>query len=358
MSNNHDNKRTCPCKRLPLILSSLTGAEYGDLHSLRRHDREVIQKKKDSAGNTPLHLAAQHGHVQATAVLLEAGCDVNARASGTTPLHLCSFSGAVGTMRLLLDQPDCDLMSPDTSFGDSRTALHKAAAGGRYLAVQLLLDVHTQRGTLWQALQARDASDQTPLQVAQSIVPHQTEERQSVGRWDMVAGGRVADWTLCVQILQHAAQDGTVLDVRQVGGAALPQNLQSQQQQQPSDNSDDCIDCETGECTTKSWETAFQRGLMQAMERQLVATPKETQSTKTTQNPPPSSSSSSTTTTTHVLDDAARQGNSVNGDNANKEDEESDLGRPCDICVNQSLFLYPVSGRLVFRSCKKRSKLD
>mmetsp|Transcript_16574 Transcript_16574/g.31505 ORF Transcript_16574/g.31505 Transcript_16574/m.31505 type:complete len:368 (-) Transcript_16574:760-1863(-) len=350
MSNSHDNKRTCPCKRLPLVLSSLTGAEYGDLHSLRRHNRDSIKTKKDSAGNTPLMIAAQNGHIQATAFLLEAGCDVNAPDSGATPLHRASFSGAVGTMRLLLERPDCDLMLPDTSFGDRMTALHKAAAGGRYLAVQLLLAVHAQRGTLAQALQARDANDQTPLQVALSKLPRQAEERQSVARWDMVAGGRVADWTLCVQILQRAAKDGTGLDVREMDDGTLPPNLLTQQSAQSNGDSDNCIDCEVGECATKSWEMAFQRGLMQAMERQLVAKPVENESTTL-------QTTTISNTSTDVSDTTTQQGGVANENTTNK-DEKSDLGRPCDACVNRSLFLYPVSGRLVCRSCKKRSKFD
>ena len=365
MSYNRNDKRTCPCKRLPLVLSSFTGAEYGDLHSLRRHERDIT-RKRDSAGNTPLHLAAQHDHVRATAALLEAGCHVNSQSGGATPLHRASFSGAIGTMRVLLEQPDCDLFLPDTSFGDCRIALHKAAAGGRYLAVQLLLAVHVQRGTLPRALRARDANHQTPLEVGQSMVPQQVKERQSVARWDMVAGGNVADWTLCVRILEQAVQDGTVLDVRQIEGGTIPLTLQSQQQEQGQqqfngNRNDDCIDCETGQCVTKAWEMSFQRGLMQAMERQLVTTPAGISVTRDNvvftvpQDEMRPTTCASDNTTIHEDDDnIVNENTTINEEE--EEEERSNLGRPCDVCVNRSLFLYPVSGKLVCRSCKKKSK--
>lgn len=332
-----DNRPTCPCKRLPLSLSSLTGAELGNVHSLRRH-RDDIVKKRDSAGNTPLHLAAQHGHVAATALLLDAGCDVNAHYEcGATPLHRASFAGAVATMQLLLQRADCDLFIPDTSFGDGMTALHKAASGGRYLAVQLLLTVHAQRGSLRKALQAKDSQNQTPLQVSRSKIKQQDIERKSVARWDAVAGG-TADWSLCAQILQRAEQDGTVLEKGQLDN--LPKG--------PLQTNEECEDCEAGQCATKSWELAFQRGLMQAIVRDQSLTnepilerenfPKEI-----------------------VPDDAAisapreqMQDSDISGGIKTNNDES--LGRKCDICLGRSLFLYPVSGKLICRGCKKAKK--
>lgn len=191
-----DHGRTCPCKLLPLSLSSFTAAEFGNLPSLARHGA-AIATKRDAAGLTPLHYAAQQGHVAVTAWLIQSGCSVNDTTSGSTPLHRASYSGAVGTMRLLLDRDECDLLAPDVSFGDRRTALHKAVSGGRFLAVELLLEALSSRGLLERGLSIQDAEKQTPLELAVTL--QRSGDPASVVRWDVLAGGP-ADWDKCAQV--------------------------------------------------------------------------------------------------------------------------------------------------------------
>ena len=225
MSNKSPNKKvSCPCKKLPRRLSSLTAAEYGDIHSLSKRFSQSNGKDKSNAisfplGYNPLHISSQNGHAAATLFLLNVGFNVNgddecfckegsdiiqknvrvsakeigdlsenkrydgnscsnstfAGKPGCTPLHRASFSGAVCTMEILIqwnrhglgmttvaeknhqngegsinnnfkpkietrENKYCNLLARDRSFGDYMTPLHKAAAGGRYLAVKLLLD--------------------------------------------------------------------------------------------------------------------------------------------------------------------------------------------------------------------------
>ena len=90
-----------------------------------------------------------------------------------------------------------DLLARDGSFGDGRTPLHKAAAGGRPLAVKLLTDALRRRRLLREALRTRDAGGETPLAVARRIASLDDEEveaeRQSVQRWEVSASG-VVNW--------------------------------------------------------------------------------------------------------------------------------------------------------------------
>lgn len=59
---------------------------------------------KDSAGNTPLHIAAGAGHVNVLRFLLMKGCDVNAiNNAGWTAAHLASIKGHRHCLRLLLE---------------------------------------------------------------------------------------------------------------------------------------------------------------------------------------------------------------------------------------------------------------
>ena len=242
------SRKSCPCKKIPLYLSSWTAAEYGDLHTLlsksekessattRRHRKQYKWNEKDQYGITPLHLAAQNDHVAVVAMMLknfvlfeEKKNDNTATVTTTTttttptvvvvtPLHRASFSGAVTSMKLLLDhfsdqnQLSQIILAQDKSFGDLMTPLHKAAAGGRYLAVQLLLQTlsslpsSSSSSPLYKlALNARDSQNRTPLDVAKEQLQkdYDGSERKSVARWDQVAGG-IADWNKCVQLLSTA----------------------------------------------------------------------------------------------------------------------------------------------------------
>ena len=242
MSNkSNQEEASCPCKRIPLHLSSFTAAEYGDVPALRSRLSSLPKSQQkpayDAAGNTPLHFAAQHGHTELVAMLLSTDAynkmydiinnnnnSINTNndnrggqnvyvVSGVTPLHRACFSGATSTVRLLLDHiltiknnsntVSTILSLPDTSFHDYQTPLHKCASGGRYLVVQLLLDFIFQHGgnrpTIGALLSAKDANGRTPLDVAREMQRHRVEHQSSVQRWDSIAGGP-ADWDVCVQV--------------------------------------------------------------------------------------------------------------------------------------------------------------
>ncbi|KAI0403886.1 hypothetical protein F4802DRAFT_274543 [Xylaria palmicola] len=92
-------------------------------------------------GWTPLHNAAQSGHISVVALLLGTKAKVNAELSnGMTPLHWAAFNGFEDIVRLLLSRPDANVALKD-SF--DRTPMLCAAEKHHANIVQLLSPART-----------------------------------------------------------------------------------------------------------------------------------------------------------------------------------------------------------------------
>ena len=388
---NHHNapsssRASCPCKKLPLCLSSFTAAEYGDLHSLSKLG-SAVANRRDEFGYTPLHLAAQNNHVAATALLMQLGCPVNGGGVvGATPLHRAAFSGATASMRVLLESTECNLLAKDSSFGDQMTPLHKAAAGGRYLAVQLLLEALQQKDNeafadrnagsmsirninisalshersfeskLSLALKAKDKWNRTPLGVALELRQIQDDERQSVARWDAVAGG-VADWNKCVELLTKAEQQQQQQHQQKANAKKEPKLLC-----RPLPNhllllvKDGCINCMgeqgSGQCLTASWQQDFQVTLGNCVEVSLRkrVKPLQPDATKTWERCDGDGGDA------HGSDTALKCTTQVKAREVHPVEEFSQGGSSCSNCGNISIALYPTNGgHLICKACKRKS---
>ena len=293
----------CPCKSLSFSLSSFTAAEYGNIHFLTRHKNLDANKLSDVGKYNLLHLTAQHGHVTATCLLLQLGACVDGTSReeggcGATPLHRAAFSGAISTMKILMDwnkkglnssssKQRCNLLATDTSFGDNMTPLHKAASGGRYLAVQLLLaelsevlpDCNNGDSSSLQllvtALTSQDSQGRTPLAVAQEMISAEEADSPSVARWDSVAGGK-ADWNRCANLLLTAEVDCRLREAPNTEGYGQTdeKSIRSRKIVQASSlptipihltSAGSCLDCgsegNSDQCRTASWERSFHLAL-------------------------------------------------------------------------------------------------
>eukprot|EP01048_Picozoa_sp_COSAG05_P006654 COSAG05_NODE_442_length_9803_cov_28.091921_2_plen_490_part_00 len=127
-----------------------------------RRGRKVEEELVDSAGFTPLLLAAWHGHAHVISCLLDAGADINRRLqNGASALYLAARNGHAGAVGVLL-QGGAEVEFGATRHSDGSTVLHTAAKHGRLDVLRVLLEEPAAR-TL---LEAEDLSASTPLLVA------------------------------------------------------------------------------------------------------------------------------------------------------------------------------------------------
>ncbi|XP_075124293.1 ankyrin repeat domain-containing protein 6 isoform X2 [Leptodactylus fuscus] len=107
-------------------------------------------------GRTPLHLAANKGHLNVVQILLKAGCDLDVQDDGQqTALHRAAVVGHSDILAILI-QEGCAL---DRQDKDGNTALHEAAWHGFSQSVKLLVKAGAN-------VLARNKAGNTPLHLA------------------------------------------------------------------------------------------------------------------------------------------------------------------------------------------------
>uniref|UniRef100_A0A7N6F6N4 Ankyrin 1, erythrocytic b n=1 Tax=Anabas testudineus TaxID=64144 RepID=A0A7N6F6N4_ANATE len=98
---------------------------------------DVLSKKTQETGFTPLHIAAHYENMSVAQLLLNRGANVNfTPKNGITPLHIASRRGNVMMVRLLLDRG----AQIDAKTKDELTPLHCAARNGHVRIIEILLE--------------------------------------------------------------------------------------------------------------------------------------------------------------------------------------------------------------------------
>ena len=159
-----DEKRVANCcaeliknhAEFPLHEEATVGHRIDVLdHLIVHHNYNV--NSKDSDGSTPLHCAADCGHITIVEHLLNKGADINAiEVHGSTPLHFAAKSGHTNIVEYLLNW-GAEVNAKEVH---GSTPLHFAAVSGHANIAEYLLN--------WGAeVNSRDASGMTPLRLAQ-----------------------------------------------------------------------------------------------------------------------------------------------------------------------------------------------
>jgi hypothetical protein len=135
----------------PLYYAAMLG--FRDLAEQLITEHPEYVNARGVAEKTPIHAAADAGHVDLLSLLLEHGADADGRSFiDHTPLHVASWSGKIDAGKFLLDR-GADINARDS---EDWTALHLAALVGRVEFAQMLLE----RGAV---VDARSDQGRTPF---------------------------------------------------------------------------------------------------------------------------------------------------------------------------------------------------
>jgi len=118
------------------VRAAIASSPFTTPQVLLAHDASVVAAM-DEIDRTPLHLAAQHGHLACLSALLAAGAPVHPPADSavTSAVHAAAAANHLACLQTLLEAGGRSTAQLRDSFG--RTPLHVAAAAGHAACVEV-----------------------------------------------------------------------------------------------------------------------------------------------------------------------------------------------------------------------------
>ncbi|KAF4462854.1 ankyrin unc44 [Fusarium albosuccineum] len=182
--------------------------DLDELRKLLDRDKSKVNAR-DPDGQTPLHLAAEHGLVKAAKVLIKVGANISAKdKNDRQPLHMACLEGQTEMARLLL-QKGADIEARQCH---QATPLDEACSEGHIDVVNLLLNQNAN-------IQVKDESGWSPLHTASGFGHNEVVQRLLISNKSNINATEPIDGWTPLHAATYFGHSEVVLTLHENGAA-------------------------------------------------------------------------------------------------------------------------------------------